>query len=184
MASFAQCLETGKVAESVIGRWLMRQGYAVMPAYEKAEQEFKGPQLFSMDGELVLPDMVLFKPGRTLFVEAKCKTGFTWSRKYQRFETGIDIKHYEHYLEVRKRTGLKLFILFLQQGGAVKDAPENKPDSPRGLFGEEILHLRQTESHRHENWGKGGMVYWSTCYPAGRPGLRLIAEYEDVVTSV
>lgn len=183
MTAFAQCLQAGKVAESVIARWLMGKGYSVLPVYEKAEQEYKGPQLFSCDGGLTAPDMLAMKPERIMFVEAKCKTGFTWSRKYQRFETGIDIKHYCDYLKVRESTGVPLWILFLQRGGAVKDAPANRPNSPRGLFGGEILHLSQSESHRHENWGNGGMVYWATDYPRERPALRLVAGYDAVMSS-
>jgi len=181
--SFAEKLQAGRVAESVISEWLIRRGYSVLPVYEIAEQQYKGPQLFTCDGEFVAPDMLALKLGGThLFVEAKCKTGFTWSRKYQRFETGIDWNHYQDYQRVKRLTGLPLWILFLQQGGAVKDAPADKPDSPRGLFGNEIDTLALRESHRHDGWGKGGMVYWSPDYPKNKPALRLIAEYSDVVS--
>ena len=179
--SFAENLQTGRVAESMIGKWMIKRGFSVLPVYELAEQRYKGPQLFSMDGEFVAPDMLAFKPGfPALFVEAKCKSGFTWSRKYGRFETGIDFRHYMDYQRVAEKTGLPLWILFLQQGGAVKDAPPDRPDSPRGLFGNEIKLLMARESHRHENWGKGGMVYWSPTFPEENPALRLIAEYDVI----
>ena len=179
--TFAESLETGRVAESNIARWMIRRGFCVLPVYELAEQRYKGPQLFSCDGEFVAPDMLAIKAkGPALFVEAKCKSGFTWSRQYARFETGIDWTHYLDYQKVATTTGLPLWILFLQRGGAVKDAPPDKPDSPRGLFGNEINVLKSRESHRHDGWGKGGMVYWSPDYPANAPALRLIAKYEDL----
>jgi len=181
--SFAQSLATGRVAESAIAGWLMRRGFCVLPVYELSEQRYKGPQLFACDGSFVAPDMLAMKPGgRHMFVEAKCKTGFTWYRIGARFETGIDLKHYLDYQEVRRRTGLPLWVLFLQRGGAVKDAPADKPDSPRGLFGNELELLMSKESHQSPNYGKGGMVYWSPDYPPPpmKPGLRLMARYEDV----
>jgi hypothetical protein len=179
--SFSDSLKTGRVAESMIARWMMRRGFCVLPVYDLAEQQYKGPQLFSCDGEFVAPDMLALKlGGPILFVEAKCKAGFTWSRKHGRFETGIDWAHYLDYQAVAAKTGLPLWILFLQHGGAVKDAPQDKPNSPRGLFGNEIQALTARESHRHDGWGKGGMVYWSPDYPSRDPALRLVARYEDV----
>jgi hypothetical protein len=179
--NFQRNLQTGRVAESLIAKWMILRGFAVLPVYEIAEQQYKGPQLFSCNGEFVAPDMLAMKiGGPVLFVEAKSKSGFTWSRKYNRFETGIDCKHYLDYQQVKATTGLPLWILFLQNGMAVKDAPQNKQDSPRGLFGNELDLLTQRESHRHDGWGKGGMVYWSTDYPADKPALRLIAKYEEL----
>jgi uncharacterized protein YodC (DUF2158 family) len=183
--TFAASLATGRVAESAIARWLMVRGFAVLPVYEKAEQEYKGPQLFSCAGAFIAPDMLALKAGGpTLFVEAKSKSGFTWSRRYQRFETGIDLKHYLDYQAVRCQTGLPLWVLFLQKGGAVKDAPPDKPTSPRGLFGNEIGRLMARESHRHDGWGKGGMVYWSPTYPVSSPALLRLATYDDVLSAV
>jgi hypothetical protein len=179
--TFQRSLEIGRTAESQIANWLMRRGCLIMPVYELSEQRGKGPQVFSIECSYVAPDMLALKPGgKVFFVEAKCKTGFTWSRTYQRFETGIDKRHYRDYLAIREKTGVPLWILFLQKGGAVKDAPPHKPDSPRGLFGNEITTLAERISHEHDGWGKSGMVYWSPDYPGPCPALKLVAKYEDV----
>ena len=66
-------------------------------------------------------------------------------------------------------------------GEAVKDAPPEKKDSPRGLFGNEITALAARVSHFHEGWWRSGMVYWSDTFPYSSPALRLIAPYEEVV---
>jgi hypothetical protein len=187
--AFRDSLATGKVAESQIARWLMRRGCLVSPVYEQAESKFEGPRMFAVENDVdrkfVAPDLLAFKlankPGkRVFFVEAKCKSGFTWSRRYQRFETGIDRRHYRDYLEIRERTGIPLWILFLQKGGAVKDAPPDKPNSPRGLFGNEILTLADGISHEHDGWGPTGMVYWSPSHPFGKPALKRVAKYKEV----
>jgi hypothetical protein len=159
-----------------------------LPVYEIGEQQHKGPQLFSCDGDFVAPDMLAFKSkGPILFVEAKHKNAFTWSRRQHqfspaadRFETGIDGKHFQDYQQVKDETGVPLWILFLQDGRAAKDAPVDKPTSPRGLYGGEIDWLAKTYSHTDERWGKGGMIYWSPFYPDDTPALRRLANYEDV----
>jgi hypothetical protein len=161
----------------------MRRGHGVMPVYECESGKYKGPQVFTVDSKLVAPDMmVLMGMGRTMFVESKNKSGFTWSRRHARFETGIDIRHYDDYLQIRKTTGIGLWVLFLQNGGAVKDAPADKPNSPRGLFGNEIMVLAQKESHRDMRHGRTGMVYWSPDYPPCNPALKLVAPYDEVVS--
>lgn len=178
--SFQQQYEYGKAAESCIARWLMRRGFSVLPVYEKIITEGKGPQLFSTDGDFIAPDMLVIKSSReVLFVEAKHKNAFSWHRKTQRFVTGIDWHHYQDYQKVAKKTGIPLWILFLQEGGIAKDAPLTHSNSPRGLFGNEIEILIKKQNHCHGNWGRFGMVYWAIESDGGV--LRQIASYEDVV---
>lgn len=181
--NFGKNLGIGRVVESLIAQWLIQRGFAVLPVYEIAEQQYKGPQLYSCDGEFVAPDMLAIKlGGPILFVEAKCKAGWTLYRKHDRVETGIDWKHYLDYQKVAEKTGLPLWILFLQSGKPTKDTPLDERTARSGLYGNEISRLvgEDRESHVSDRWGKGGMVYWSPDYPRGNPALRLIAEYEDV----
>jgi hypothetical protein len=180
--NFDERLDAGRVAESCIARWMMRSGFSIIPAYEVVVGSKNGPQLFTNSGSFAIPDLLAFRDGDpAMFVEAKCKKGFTWSRLYSRFETGINIKSYRDYQSIRAITNMPVWILFLQNGDAVKDAPEGMQDSPRGLFGQELEHLRTRVSHCHGNWGTSGMVYWSPSYPTDDPALHLIAEYDDVV---
>ena len=180
---FSRRLQFGKVAESLLAKWLIRRGFSVLPIYELAEKKYKGPQIFSGEGSFIAPDLMAIQPGKILLVEAKHKSGFTWSRRHHRFETGIDLKHYMDYQRVREITSIPLWIMFLQNGQAVKDAPANKPTSPKGLFGNEIHILRERESHRDHRWGKHGMVYWAADFPPSNPALRLIADYEEIVNA-
>lgn len=173
--AFLENLETGKAAESAIARWLIRKGHSVLPVYEKIIDEGKGPQLFTLQGGIVAPDMVVFTANKILWVEAKHKTAFTWWRKGQVFETGIDLRHYEHYQEVAKKTALPVWLLFLHKGGQAVDSPP----SPAGLFGNELAILQRNESHRSTQWGKSGMVYWSREGDGG--ALKTIALYEEII---
>jgi hypothetical protein len=49
-----------------------------------------------------------------------------------------------------------------QLAKTLRDLKHGCPDDcPTGLFGNDISELCGVENHRHENWGKNGMVYWS-----------------------
>jgi hypothetical protein len=95
-------------------------------------------------------------------IEAKHKSVFTWYRIKRRWETGIDLRHYHDYLDVREKFGLPIWLLFLHRV-AVPAAIDRKysdcPETcPVGLFGNDldVLKLSAREDSR---WARG-MVYW------------------------
>jgi hypothetical protein len=155
---FERNLEYGQAGESVISTWLRRMGYSVLPVYEKEMDDHKGPRLFLPAETRIAPDLFVFRGDKAFWIEAKHKTAFTWHRITQRWTTGIDLKHYEDYCVIDDATSWPVWLLFLHEGGQAKDSPA---DSPRGLFGRELSILRTCENHRHENWGRTGMVYWA-----------------------
>lgn len=170
---FNQSLAYGQAGETAIANWFRRKGYSVLPIYEKIMDTGKGPTLFLPENQkLIAPDMFVFSKDNQWWIEAKHKTAFTWHRKTQKWTTGIDVHHYEDYLMVNDLTPWPVWLLFLHGGGQAKDSP---PDSPAGLFGNTLEILRKTENHRHENWGKYGMVYWA------HDSLRLVATLKDVL---
>jgi len=155
--NFAQNLASGRVGESRIAQWLKSRGYSILPVYEIEIQTGKGPRLFTPVKDLVAPDMLAFRTGKTLWIEAKHKTAFTWHRNTSQWVTGIDLRHYGDYCEIEDMSPFKVWLMFLHDGGQAKDSP---PGSPAGLFGGALEYLRKSEHHRHQNWGTSGMVYW------------------------
>lgn len=166
--SFEESLKVGLAGESAIAEWLKARGFTLLPVYEKLFDTGKGPQLYTPTVELVAPDFLVFRGDQVLWVEAKHKTAFSWHRLTGRWVTGIDLRHYQDYLQVADESPWPVWLLFLHEGGQAKDSPA---DSPAGLFGGNLHKLRQCENHRHENWGKSGMVYWA------HENLTLFAEY-------
>lgn len=166
MPPFETHLKMGVAGESWIASWLRSRGNTVLPVYEKTDNDFKGPQLYLPDKELIAPDLFVFKHDKAMWIEAKHKTAFTLHRNTEKWVTGIDLRHYRDYLEVDKTTPWDVWLLFLHQGGQAKDSP---PNSPAGLFGNTLKYLSQHEHHRHKNGGKAGMVYWA------KEHLRLLA---------
>lgn len=169
---FTDSLSIGKIGESYIAKWFQTRGYNILPVYEIEHNHGKGPQLFTSNNTgLICPDMLVFKQDKIFWIEAKHKTAFSWHRKTQRWVTGIDLRHYFDYLEIANSLiGWPVYLMFLHKKGTAKDTPEGM-ESPSGLFGEDINFLSKNENHRHHNWGKSGMVYWSTevlkCYQRG-----------------
>jgi len=156
--TFKDNLKFGKTAESKIARFFLDKNYGVLPIYEKEILEGKGPTVFFQDKEIIGTDMLIFKGDKIYWIEAKHKTAFSWHRITSRWVTGIDIHHYENYIEIMKRTEWPVWLIFYHEGGQSKDSPEK---SPEGLFGNELYFLIKNENHRSNNWGKHGMVYWS-----------------------
>lgn len=159
MTTFQESLQRGKVGESAIAQWLKEQGFSILPVYEIEKHQGKGPQVFSLGGELVAPDMLAFNNRNqvVIWVEAKHKTGFSWYRIASQWTTGIDLRHYGDYCKLADSSPWPVWLAFLHRGGQAKDSGV----SPSGLFVQDLKYLRAHESHRSDRWGPSGMVYWS-----------------------
>lgn len=157
MRNFNSSLVEGKTGETQIAKWLMGKGRHILPIYEIAENQYKGPALYCNDKTTIIaPDMAVFSHRGLSFIEAKHKNAFSWYRKKRIWTTGIDRHHFEQYVNFRKTLRYKLWILFLHRGGQAKDSMV----SPSGLFGNDIDILENKIDHESDNWGKSGMVYW------------------------
>lgn len=179
--SFNDEFPFGKIGESKIANWLRYgRGYCILPVYEIAKGQYKGPQLFTPEGELIAPDMLCFRKNKVIWIEAKHKTVFSWHRRTQRWVTGVDVHHYENYLKASVCSEWPVWLMFYHPNG---DSREHDGRSPTGLFGGALRELRDKENHRFpddatwdvsRNYGKGGMVYWA------RESLVLLATVEEV----
>lgn len=185
--SFEKQLAVGRVGESLIARFMMSRGHAVLPVYEIEKSTGKGPQLFAKCAGLVAPDMLVFTANGSMFIEAKHKTVFTWHRNSGKWTTGIDIRHYGDYLKVAKQTHLPVWLMFFHQNSnpSAEDAKHGCPsECPTGLFGGDIFDLVTRENHRSKPYdemregylghGRSGMVYWAEA------SLKLIASKDEV----
>lgn len=171
--AFQETLQVGKVSESKIACWFRhRYQYCVLPIYEIAEGQYKGPQFFTPDKELVAPDMLVVSPTlQTKWVEAKHKSVFSWHRITQKWTTGVDLRHYSDYGEIACISPFPVWLLFYH---TQSETSEGDGRSPVGLYGNDIIRLAETENHRSSLWGKSGMVYWAV------ESLILLATCEEV----
>jgi len=174
--TFKQQLRFGRVGESLIANWLKQRGYSVLPVYEKEISEGKGPQIFTVQDNLIAPDLFVFghEISKVWWIEAKHKSAFSWHRISSHWVTGIDLRHYRDYLRVQQLSPWPVWLLFLQRQGKAKDTPLGRV-GPTGLYGGSLAYLRENENHRHHNWGSSGMVYWA------EKTLTKIANLENVL---
>ena len=158
--TFATRLDEGRAGESAIARWPRSRGAAILPVYEKVIDDGKGPRLFAPVGQLVAPDLVVFRHGGVMWIEAKHKEAFSWYRIGKRWTTGIDRHHYREYLEVARIVKCPVWLLFLHRGGQAKDSPAV---SPSGLYGNDLAYLSVPKhiSHESDRHGRHGMIYWA-----------------------
>jgi len=170
--TFVEQLPIGITGERAVVDWLRRRGWTILPAYQKLNDDKKGPRIIAPDCNLVSPDMLAFRGPRACWVEVKNKSAFTWHRVTSQWVTGIDLHHYEHYCRIASYSDWPIWLMFLQRPGRAKDSP---PACPFGLFGGALPKLQRQEHHRHENWGSHGMVYWAA------PPLIKIAELSELM---
>jgi hypothetical protein len=169
MSTFAQQYAFGKLGESAIANWIKAQGMHIIPVYEKQDDDYKGPTLFAAEGDaLILPDLLAMQPVRDgrirlVWCEAKNKSTFTMYRKTRTWQTGIEARHFEQYLEVQRRTTIPVHLLFLQNGGRDKETGQ---ESPQGLYGNRLAYLVDHVDHPGTFYDEQrrrtiAMVYWN-----------------------
>ncbi len=161
--AFQKNLAFGQMAETAIARWLISRGAIVLPIYDIEYDTGKGPRLFSADMKLVAPDLLVWNKRQFLWIEAKHKSVFTWSRRHGHWQTGIDLKHWRDYQKVSQRTGCDIWLLFLHRCSRpdFRDREYCPPECPTGLFGGTIERLTETFSHEDMRHGRSGMIYWN-----------------------
>ncbi len=163
---FHERLARGQIGESLIARFLRRRNWILFPAYEKEINNGKGPRLFLPFGfdekQLILPDIQGMNTLSQLvyWFDVKHKSACTYYRKNKRWQTGIDLRHYQDYLKVQKFTKWPVWLLFLQREATITNAPPGVKPCPTGLYGCPITQPYSDDGW-HWSYGKRcDMVYW------------------------
>lgn len=156
-AHFNESLAIGKTGETEIANWILSKGATILPIYEIADNQYKGPTIYTGGETIIAPDMLVMSNGNMFFVEAKHKAAFTEYRKTGKFQTGIDIKHLHEYIRIQNVTNIPVWLMFLQRGGIAKDSSP----SPSGLYGGSLGRLYPIVDHFSDRHGISGMAYWN-----------------------
>lgn len=168
--NFEQKLAFGRVGEEKIANWLInRCGASVLPVYQIDSDDKKGPRLFAQQCNLTVPDLLVWsKSNGLIWMEAKRKTVFSWYRKTETWQTGIDKHLFEQYKKVATKTKLPIWLLFLHEKESLPKRDEPWP-CPIGLFGQTLEMLSGSIDHPH-----GKMLYWREA------SLKKIAELSEL----
>ncbi len=172
---FQKNLAFGQAAEAELATWLRKRGNCVLPVYDIEYETGKGPRLFGslspVAEDLICPDLLVFSYRKQVFwAECKLKSVFTWHRNTRKWTTGIDKRHWEHYVKVCEETAIPLWILFLHKESSPdpRDIEAGCPKQcPKGIFGNTMARLRESINHESApkcgatGHGSSGMVYWA-----------------------
>lgn len=146
---FERKLTRGKVEEQKCAAYLKALGYRVLPT-----TEFSGSGAPMLEAEnenesLVMPDLQAFRDGNGAWFEVKWKTEGTWSDKHKRVETGIGLRHYEHYCRIEQETKTPVVIVFVHE-------------TEREVRCGTLAQLADAFSHdyRGDKMSRGGMRFW------------------------
>jgi hypothetical protein len=167
------------MGEDLIACFERRDGFIILPAYEKESQTGKGPRLYLPFGsghrELIVPDLLGKRGGEIAWIEAKLKKHFTWHARSGHWQTGIDQRHYEDYLKVLELTQWDVWLRFLH----MHDTPPRSKwadglggghpqplHCPTGLYGGSLSRLLFLVDHVGSYVDEEGrrtcqMVYWN-----------------------
>jgi len=165
--TFEEQLAFARRYEKGVALWLMARGWRILPTYDFSGSDGdKAPRLLAEndDKSLVLPDLLACKGGNSRWVEVKYKDAADWTRTTQRFETGISLRLWRHYLMAKEASGLNVWIVFVHQ----------REGEMRGA---EVAALAEMPPRIYEGkkMGRGGMAFfpWN--------GLRLMATLDEIV---
>ncbi len=177
-SAFQQQLAFGQMAETAIAKWLIAQGRIILPVYDVEVNTGKGPRVFGARFEAAAPDLLVFRGGGSFtWCEAKHKTRFAWYRLKRRWQTGIDLNHWDHYQKVGQATGFGVYLFFLHDCSTPSASDLQygcDPECPTGLFGNTLDNLAGSISQTSERHGRHGMVYWA------REALNKVASLDEV----
>jgi hypothetical protein len=153
--SFEENLEYGKKGESIVGELLVREGNTVIPCATLPAEEYKGPRVFTPEGEMISPDFISIANGHAIWVEVKAKKHSSYHRISGTWNTKIEAKVLRTYTRVADITGCPLDIYFLHAESY--DPESGRYDAPIGIY---ILHIYPGEkiSYHHEC---GGQIYFN-----------------------
>lgn len=186
---FERFLARGRKAEDATARWILRKlGYIIAPVNKIEEGNGKGPRLYLPNGRtLVSPDLFCIKPTSSNFIpldlppvfkdipffwiDVKLKSKASFYRMNARWQTGIDKRCLSNYREVRKMTGMEVWIFHLilptpDLASQLQRVPPQCLPAPTGLYGHPAS-LPYSDDFQ-------GMVYW------GISELTKFAELSDL----
>jgi hypothetical protein len=117
MSSFEQARARGLVGEHTASDFLQAMNWYVLAGYNFTGPEGnKPPQIQCGDkSKWSCPDLLVCRDGMSYFVEVKIKAISPTFRNSDEVRHGIDLKHYDHYKEVQKESGIPVWLWVIEE---------------------------------------------------------------------
>lgn len=113
-----QLYRSREKAEQPIDAWFQHHGLHVLPAYRSLSGgDTFPPAIESAAGSISTPDFQVFDGvAPPYWVEVKYKTRADYTRYLNRYDTGLDAHHWEHYNHLHLVSyGAEVFIVFAHE---------------------------------------------------------------------
>lgn len=100
------------MGETIARLHFKKTGWYVLPA--SLIENGGAPLLESTSENVILPDILAFKNGGgQCAIDVKSKSRATFYQKLNRSQTGIELRHFEHYKRFQQVTGLRTALAFI-----------------------------------------------------------------------
>jgi hypothetical protein len=131
LKSFEESLLQGVEGEKQAALELAKIGVSIMPLFQFGMGK-EAPFVLTEERKHIAPDLMCYKDRKAFFVEVKTKMQWVkvlWCEKTKKkvYETGINKRHFDEYLEIKKITGIPVFLCF-----------KHEEESPTGFYFVEI----------------------------------------------
>ena len=124
--------QRGRNGELRVAEILQRKGWSVIPSYDYSGSEGDmAPRLQGLTRGYPVPDLDVSREGQRLWVEVKTKARPDWTRKTQRLEHGIPLRHYEAYCEVERITGTPVWLCVIEESSGDVLKARARPSTSR-----------------------------------------------------
>lgn len=175
MNSFEKKLEWGEEGETQICKWLNTfDEFSVMRVWAKVQGNLQTAPKIKIDGQYYsTPDIQVFQGKKRIFVESKRMTGFTFFRKTQTWQIGIDKAKLMEYRFLQEQLDQQIDLYFIVEGKKVVGT-DQLHDS--GIY---RMNVSAEIDHEWNMWSDNRqtlMVYWN------EDQLTKLAEYDEVMS--
>lgn len=152
-------------AEIPVADWFKRHGAKLLPVFRYNADGAPKLEAFSAAESEVLPDLLLARKGLLEFVEVKLKSRGSETRmRGGQKETGIGQRLFGEYMRVRKSSGARVYLAFVQEEEGVVTCDDI-----------EVLDVHpDRRRYDGDKMDPGGMFFWPLS------DLTTIATVEDV----
>lgn len=143
---FQALLERSNVYEVAFSQWLQNErGYFILPAYAYNADE--APSLICGTRKLVTPDLFGVSASIIAWFEVKVKESADFHRKSNRLVTGLPLRHWNDYVEIKKLMGCPVWIVFIHETENV-------------VVTGEIGNMPHAHTWQGDDMDRGGTIYF------------------------
>jgi hypothetical protein len=114
--TFAEKLERSRIYEVAFASWLQSRGWYTLAAYDySGKADDKAPRLMCGNTGLVTPDIFAVQLDKRAWFEVKLKSNADLYRKTNTLVTGLPLRHWQHYHDVKALTDMPVWIVFIHE---------------------------------------------------------------------